>query len=160
MDTHLRRLRRAAELAGLTPEAQTYIAALERLISQDPECEFNTFKVMEYPSNAICALFDELHSFRISCFENPELLCDYYGHLMHVKEKTTSLPINTILETADRCGFDLVLFRQETYRGVPFPFSIEVMQCNCPGCDLCGTHCLPGCASGEGQPCGLRALDL
>ena len=25
--------------------------------------------------------------------------------------------------------------------------------CDCPGCDTCGTHCIPGCRSGQGQPC-------
>lgn len=26
--------------------------------------------------------------------------------------------------------------------------------CDCPGCDKCGTHCVLDCASGEGEACG------
>jgi hypothetical protein len=25
--------------------------------------------------------------------------------------------------------------------------------CDCSGCDGCGTHCAEGCASGDGEPC-------
>lgn len=26
-------------------------------------------------------------------------------------------------------------------------------ECDCAGCDTCGTHCVPGCSSGDGVPC-------
>jgi hypothetical protein len=29
--------------------------------------------------------------------------------------------------------------------------------CNCAGCDVCGTHCVPGCASGDGEACTAPA---
>lgn len=28
--------------------------------------------------------------------------------------------------------------------------------CDCAGCDICGTHCVPGCSSGDGEECTAR----
>jgi len=36
------------------------------------------------------------------------------------------------------------------------PFYTSSEDCNCVGCDLCGTHCLPGCVGGKGIACTAR----
>jgi len=30
-------------------------------------------------------------------------------------------------------------------------------QCDCSGCDVCGSHCVPSCSSGEGVRCAAEA---
>ena len=42
----------------------------------------------------------------------------------------------------------------ERERAAEFAAEVGAMaDCDCPGCDNCGTHCVPGCASGEGTEC-------
>jgi len=35
-------------------------------------------------------------------------------------------------------------------------FRVGEVECDCAGCDTCGAHCKPGCATGDGEACTVE----